>query len=241
MGTTERQYDPRSYWEQRLQSDFTLRGVGNINLSESYNRWLYRRKADVIRSIFIGTDLQGKHVLDIGCGTGFFIDWYSKKGAEVSGIDITEVSVRELSKRFRSDFRVQDITEADYRPSKSFDIVNMWDVTYHIVDEGAFSRAIDNIAGSLKPDGLFICTDWFGAAASERIAPHVRARNLATYKSVLEARGFALDTVRPLYSFLNVPHYWRFDNRLGALYYTLDKLQRTPSPSNLSVAVWRYG
>jgi SAM-dependent methyltransferase len=240
-GAIERRYDPRRYWEQRLQADFTLRGVGNVNFGKSYNRWLYRRKADVIRSVFAGTDLQGKHVLEIGCGTGFFVDWYSKRGAEVSGIDITEVSIREMSKRFRGDFCVQDISAVAYRPAKAFDIVNMWDVAYHIVDDKAFARALNNIAMSLKLDGLFICTDWFGVPAPERIAPHVRARNLATYRNVLEARGFTLVEVRPLYGFLDVPHDWRFDNRLGGIYYVLDKLRRTPSPTNLSVAVWRCG
>jgi SAM-dependent methyltransferase len=234
-------YDPRSYWEQRLQSDFTLRSVGNVNFGKSYNRWLYRRKAGVIRSIFADTDLQGKRVLEIGCGTGFFIDWYSKRGAEVSGIDITEVSIREISKRFRGEFWVQDITAVAYRPAKTFDIVDMWDVAYHVVDDKAFARAVDNVAMSLKPNGLFICTDWFGVAASERIAPHVKARNLATYKHVLEARGFTLREVKPLYGFLNIPHHWRFDNRLAGIYYALDNLRRTPSSANLSVAVWRYG
>jgi SAM-dependent methyltransferase len=240
-GVTEHGYDPRRYWEQRLRDDFTLSGSGNVNFGKSYNRWLYRRKADVISSIFPGADLHGKHVLEIGCGTGFFVDWYSKRGAEVSGIDITEVSIREISKRFRGDFRVQDITVAADRPAKTFDVVNMWDVAYHIVDDEAFARALDNITMCLKPNGLFICTDWFGVPASTRIAPHVRARNLASYRSVIETYGFTLREIKPLYGFLNIPHHWRFDDWLGGIYYAMDRFRRTPSPSNLSVAVWRYG
>ncbi len=233
-------YDPPIYWEQRLRSDFTLGSVGSLDFGQAYNRWLYRRKADVIAALFAGADLRGNRVLEIGCGTGFFVDWYFKRGAEVSGIDIAEASIRKMSQRFRGDFRVQDIAAVDYRPAQSVDIVDMWDVTYHIVDDQAFAQAIDNIAMSLKPGGLFICTDWFGAAVPERRAPHVKARNLATYKSILGTRGFTLRDVRPLYHFLNAPHYWRFDNRLGGIYYALDKMRLAPSPTNLSAAVWRY-
>jgi len=234
------QYQPQRFWEERLQANFNLRGVGHISFSESYNRWMYRRKAAVINAVFAGIDLKGKHVLDIGCGTGFFVEWYLRHSALLSGLDITEVSVRELSKRFADcAFRTQDITDSSYRTDASFDIVNMWDVVYHIVDDAALERGLDNICKSLKERGLFLFTDWFGAAEDIHVAAHVKVRSLNTYLKLLGDRGFVLVQVKPLYGMLNLPHLKKFDDHLGWLYYFLDKFQTHPSFRNLSVSLWR--
>jgi 2-polyprenyl-3-methyl-5-hydroxy-6-metoxy-1,4-benzoquinol methylase len=75
------QYDPSEYWERRLSKRFNLRGVGHISYSEGYNTWLYRRKKRCLEDFFGGVDLQGKDVLDIGSGTGFFVEWYLARKA----------------------------------------------------------------------------------------------------------------------------------------------------------------
>src|SRR6266566_775311 len=101
-------YDPRLYWEERLRNHFNSRGVGHIGFSERYNYWLYRRKRECIETALRRVSLIGKDVLDVGCGTGFFVDWYLNKGAQVSGIDITEVSIERLRRDFPGEFRTQD-------------------------------------------------------------------------------------------------------------------------------------
>lgn len=142
-------YQPKQYWERRLGDRFSLRGVGHIGFSESYNRWLYRRKRRCIESCFIDTNLKGKHVLDIGCGTGFFVEWYLEQRANVRGIDITSISVQRLKQKHQCEFYTQDITDPDYPlHNRDFDIANMWDVVYHIVDPQRFHQAFDNIATS---------------------------------------------------------------------------------------------
>lgn len=233
-------YRPDRYWEDRLQAHFTLRGVGHLAFSESYNKWLYRRKAVVIKSALRDVRLDGQNVLDVGCGTGFFVGWYSDRCADVSGIDITELSIRELSKRFKGSFSRQDVTAAGYTPEKSFDIVNMWDVIYHIVDDQAADRALSNVARSLRPGGLFLFTDWLGGHEDRAIAPHVKARSLRTYQTWMPAKGFVLVDVRPLYRSLDTPHLnLRLDNRLGWLYYLLDNCQTRLSAGGLGLSIWR--
>lgn len=233
-------YDPKQYWEHRLGSCFSLRGVGHIGFSESYNTWLYRRKKRCIKSCFGNTTLKGKHVLDVGCGTGFFVEWYLQQGANVCGIDITEVSIQQLQQRYTCEFFIQDITAPEYRPYREFDVVNMWDVVYHIVEPTAFDQAFDNISSSLKEGGLLLFTDWFGAVSDVRIAEHVQARCLDTYQKILPQKGFELVAVRPLYKRLNKHHLPRLDNHLGWLFFLLDNLSREISRDNLSLTVWRY-
>lgn len=237
MGT---KYNPKQYWENRLKTYFSPRGVGHLGFSDRYNAWLYRRKKHCIESFFGDVILKGKHVLDVGCGTGFFIDWYLQHGANVCGIDITETSVQKLKQVYRCEFFVQDITAPDYRPYKDFDIVNMWDVVYHIVEPTAFEQALDNISASLKEGGLWLFTDWFGGVSDVRIAPHVQARCLNTYQRLLPEKGFELVTVCPLYRTLNKQHFPILDNYLGWLFFCVDGLSKRIAGDNLSLAVWRY-
>jgi 2-polyprenyl-3-methyl-5-hydroxy-6-metoxy-1,4-benzoquinol methylase len=232
------QYNPQQYWQKRLQENFNLRGVGNIGFSQSYNGWQYRRKAQVIKKIFHNTNLDKLEVLDVGCGTGFFTQWYLHRGAKIVGIDIAEKSVETLSSQFPGTFRMQDIASAEYEPLRLFDIVNMWDVIYHIVDDCAYERALDNISASLKPGGLFIFSDFLGRPSDTLIAAHVKARCLETHRRALVKRGLTFKAVYPVYSLLNVPHFGRFDNLLGGLYFALDAFQQRPATSNLSVGVW---
>lgn len=233
-------YHPKKYWERRLNQHFDLRGVGRTGFSESYNVWLYRRKKRCIASFFGRTNLTGKTVLDVGCGTGFFVDWFLKQGALVSGIDITEISVQKLRLQYGCEFLCQDISAQDYLPKQLFDIVNMWDVIYHVVEPRAFGRVITNISHSLKDGGLLLLTDWLGYGSDVRLANHVQARCLETYARTLPSMGFELAAVMPVYTALNTPYLRPLTERLGILLYSFDNLCRKMSRYNLSLAVWHY-
>src|SRR4051812_42511429 len=93
-------YQPDTYWQDRLSKHFNLSGVGHLSYSAAYNEWLYRRKANALRQALAGRDVKGSRVLDVGSGTGFFVRWYSERGASVHGVDITAVSVERLSAEF---------------------------------------------------------------------------------------------------------------------------------------------
>ena len=232
-------YDPQHYWEDRLQSRFNLQGVGNIGFTEHYNAWLYRRKRRCLETCFRRIPLQGKTVLDVGCGTGFFVNWYLKKGASVYGIDITQMSIQRLKAKFSGEFYTQDITDRHYRPLRRFDIVNMWDVIYHVITPEQCAQAFTNISKSITDDGLLLFTDSFGLQTDRRIANHVQARCLKTYRELLPKSGFQLLGLYPLYSKLNSAHLGRFDNYLGSLYFFLDTVQSKIAEDNISLSLWR--
>ena len=41
-------FDPKTYWSQRLADVSGLRGVGHLEYDARYNRWLYRQKRRVL-------------------------------------------------------------------------------------------------------------------------------------------------------------------------------------------------
>jgi SAM-dependent methyltransferase len=169
------------------------------------------------------------------------VKWYLAKGCKVTGIDITETSVHRLQATLPGEFHTRDITDANYpRGHEKFDLINVWDVIYHIVDNDAFGRALNNILSELKDGGLLLLTDFLGAALDARLAPHVLGRCLKTYEIKLHNNGFELVEVRPLVKFLAKSHLGHFDNYLGSVYYFLDNLVIKMPTDNLSLSVWRH-
>jgi 2-polyprenyl-3-methyl-5-hydroxy-6-metoxy-1,4-benzoquinol methylase len=236
------QYNPKAYWENRLRNDFSARGVGHIGFSDAYNRWLYRRKRSCIEAALRGVSLRGKDVLDVGCGTGFFVEWYLAKGARIYGIDLTDVSIQRLQQQFDGKFKVQDVSDPAFDPfDKKFDVVNIWDVFYHIVSDDAFDSALENIQKSINKNGLLLFTDFVGQDGDVLIADHVKARCFGTYSAMLTARGFSFKENLPLYRLLNNSHLGNLDNYLGPLYFLLDSFARKISERNLSLSVWQFG
>lgn len=236
-------YDPATYWEDRLARNFNFRGVGHQSYSLAYNRWLYRRKGRVLEQVFANIELSDKTVLDVGCGTGFFLEWFQQREASVAGIDISATAVKALQERFPESWLARmDFSTTGLSLPQQYDVVNAWDVLYHQTDEGSFQQFLTNCAASCKSGGWFICTDGFHLPQSTSDAAHVRFRNLDTYLPHMQQLGFELERELPLYRWLNRPAGNRWSRRLhrllAPLWYGLDQLQTAPATSNLSVTVW---
>lgn len=185
-------FNPKSYWEKRLGENYSLLGVGSIDLGSSYNQWLYKVRKKNFRRIhqrFFKDRHPGK-VLDVGSGTGFYVDLWQRSGAKaVTASDLTRVAVRNLQDRFpRAKVLRLDIGGALPRALRpgSFDEISAFDVFFHIVDPRRFRRAFQNVGRLLKPGGLFFYSDNLARTA-------VAARHQATRSEaeILQAAGRA--------------------------------------------------
>jgi SAM-dependent methyltransferase len=242
--TSQGAFDAADYWNRRLTTDFSLRGVGHVQFPRYYNRWLYARKQVVLQNALakIPGGVAEKTVLDIGCGTGFFVERYAAAGARVSAMDISLKSIEELSLRHpQVRFRHGDISGADGAAFEgTFDIINMWDVMYHIVSEEGFQNACRNIAAMSHSGTRFLVTDMLASDRRLEPAPHVVFRTISEYEDTLAPHGFTLVETVPLYRFLNRHYPWpdALTGRLGRLFYHLDCLSRKQVPYNLCFSIW---
>lgn len=80
--------------------------------------------------------IRGLSVLDICCGSGMISEYYDKKGAKVSGIDLSPEAVERASIRskrydFQAEFRIADSTSLPF-PDNSFDIISVHDGLHHL-------------------------------------------------------------------------------------------------------------
>ena len=217
-------YRPREFWEERLAEQFDLRGTGETGLSLAYNRACYALRAQVLTRALraAGTDPRGRSVLDVGCGTGFFTAYFLARGARVTGVDIAPTSVERLRARFpEARFVLADVSEAEIEGR--FDVVNAFDVLYHIVDDGRWEAAVRRLGEAVLPGGLLLVTDTFVPFPAG--ATHNRMRPLAEYRRVLESLGFAFTKTWPTHVLLNRElGAFRFLNRAPGLLLVADRL-----------------
>lgn len=201
-------FDPLAYWEQRLHLNFGPSGVGCLGLSEGYNRWLSRVRTAVVRRALASacSDWRGRHVLDIGSGTGFWIEQWRRLGVEsVVGSDFTTGSVARLRKRYgQTAIHRIDITAHDVPVARQFDAVSAFDVFFHIVDDAAYARAWRNVASLIRPGGLFVFTENFLRNEPER-QQHLVSRTLEVIQRHASDTGFEILARRPVFVLMNRP------------------------------------
>lgn len=203
-------FDPAAYWEQRLEADYSLGGVGYAPLGEQYNAWLYRLRRRVflreLRALGV-TDWERQRVLDVGSGTGFYVGlWHEVGVPSLTGADLTSVAVAALSESYPTDRFVQlDIGGSlDPLRGEEYDLISIMDVLFHIVDDDQFARALANLAQLLRKGGLLICTENFVHEKPRRLR-HIVSRGLDEIEAGLRSVGFQVRTRRPMFFLMNEP------------------------------------
>jgi len=215
-------FDNKAYWESRLREHYSLAGVGYLRLGRRFNQWMYRIRGEVFDRVVQGigngdwgsreqvvrSGWTGASVLDVGAGTGFYVDRWKRLGARITGLDLTDVAVEELSRCFPGNRFVRadiggPLDQMPLRPA-SFDAISAFDVLFHIVDDAAYSRAFQNIASLLRPDGWFLWSDNFLRHNAERVR-HQASRPMAESLRIVEAAGLTVVTRVPMFVLMNYP------------------------------------
>jgi 2-polyprenyl-3-methyl-5-hydroxy-6-metoxy-1,4-benzoquinol methylase len=100
--------------------------------------------------------VQGKRVLDIGCGPGLYTEWLIEHGAQVVGIDISSEMIELARHRIgeRAIFYQHDISQPlSFAADATFDIVVAPLMIHHVTKRVA---ALREVARVLTADGYLI-------------------------------------------------------------------------------------
>lgn len=202
-------FDPKSYWETRLQEYPGLCGVGNTCLGRSYIQWLYKvRRAVFLRLLAsLGRDFHAARVFDVGVGTGFYLELWKQVGvSRIAGCDLTEIAVARLESTLPW-ARILRLDIAETLPSSElecYDIVSAFDVLFHIVEEKRYEQAIRNLCALLRPGGLLLFSDLLPRNGAMR-AEHLAFRPLEEVTAVVEKAGFEVVGRVPMFVVMEEP------------------------------------
>jgi len=105
-------------------------------------------------------DLQGKHLLDVACGTGHLVAASAKRGAISSGIDFAEPMIAVARKNYpQQNFQVADGGQLPYE-DRSFDAVTC---SFGLSHMEFPQTAVQEALRVLRPGGYFAFSLWYGA------------------------------------------------------------------------------
>lgn len=101
------------------------------------------------------------HLLDVGCGTGFYFPLLCEHAESVTGIDVSEPMLEKARELIRekelTNCRVQEGSALELPfDDHSIDAVHSWDFLHHVPD---VSKAVSEISRVLRPGGRYVALE----------------------------------------------------------------------------------
>jgi SAM-dependent methyltransferase len=218
---TARPFDPAGFWRTRLaDSAADLNDVGHRRLGVEYNAFIYRRREEVLEQILpsLGIELGVAKILEVGCGSGYWVKWWEELGVDdLVGFDLSLPQIHQLRTWF-PDYRfVQgDITTAprDMLLERRFDILTLFDVLYHIVDDDKACRVLKTMSSVMDDRSVLLVFDQV-VHSDVSLRAHVKFRGRSTFQRLLGEAGLGIRTEVPLFVWLAPPVFDRWSLNLA--------------------------
>ena len=151
-----KEYIPETFWDERVKVLGDLGdGYSNRDLQN------YEDKIRMKKAFELLGDVSELKTLDVGCGTGRWSVELAKRGAIVTGIDISKEMIKRAKVRANKAHIPNSITFLNKKTenlnySNYFDVVITVTVLQHITDEERLNLAVQNMVNAVKKGGRIL-------------------------------------------------------------------------------------
>src|SRR5690606_1323037 len=119
--------------------------------SEGEFRPLHRMNPVRADYVAARTRLAQSSVLDVGCGGGLLAEELARRGARVTGIDLSPAMIQTAQLHAAEsglaiEYRVQDATELAATQPRGFDVVCCMEMLEHVADPAALLQSLARLA-----------------------------------------------------------------------------------------------
>jgi 2-polyprenyl-3-methyl-5-hydroxy-6-metoxy-1,4-benzoquinol methylase len=187
----------RVYWNDRANR-FASHGAGLGAVCSYGMPWFYNASIDALQYLALAKCLSvphGTRVLEMGCGVGRWSRRLARRGAMVTGIDLSHTMILEARRRARAEglegqcrFIVTDVCAPGILGQ--FDMVLGVTVLQHLLDRGQFDAAVQSVRAHLAPDGVAVLLEAAPSRPTDRCDSAVFvARHARTYAEAFRLAG----------------------------------------------------
>jgi len=183
--------------DEYISHSNTSKGLTNT-LYQTVRNYTLKQKIALIKSLG-----SGKNILDIGSGTGEFLNSCKQAGFNVSGIEPSPAARKLAEDNFS--LQLKEEVELDKLAGESQDFISMWHVLEHVYH---LNDRIEQIKRLLKPDGKVIIAvpnrnSYDANYYKENWAAYDLPRHLYHFRpidieKVFSKHGFKLDKILPM-------------------------------------------
>ncbi len=131
--------------ESYVSHSSTNKGIIN-KLYQRVRKYTLKQKVKLVKRVG-----NGKDTLDIGAGTGHFLNACQNAGFNALGLEPDADARKFAEENFKAN--IKSLDELHGLPDASRDVITMWHVLEHVYD---LRKDLDKITSVLKPDGRLI-------------------------------------------------------------------------------------
>ena len=133
----------KRYYQENL-------GQYQTNYSDDEVRFMHIK--DRMFTHYLGDNFNGDY-LDVGCGEGFSLKYFSALGAKCCGCDFSEAGIKSQNPAALEniDFEQCDVVNDDYFPDRKFDAISLNGILEHVLDA---EFLLTKVKDMLRPGGL---------------------------------------------------------------------------------------
>lgn len=188
--------------EEYISHSDTSKGIVN-KLYQIVRNHTIKQKIKLINRLIQPSSLDSRNLLDIGCGTGEFLNTCKENGWNITGIESSEIARKNAKQKYNIVPLPQEkLFEID---EKKFNVITLWHVLEHVHQ---LYKTIEQINKILVDDGVLIiavpnCDSWdakkYGAHwAAWDLPRHIFHFTKKDIEMLFKKYGFRLAEVLPM-------------------------------------------